>query len=137
MARSRTDLLQGTLDLLVLRILAVEPEHGWGIAQRIQQMSQELLQVNQGSLYPSLHRLEEQGLIASTWGTTGNNRQAKYYRLTKAGQRALAEETENWQRVSAAIQRILALNEPSRATPRGRPRARPRATPPPIAAPPR
>jgi transcriptional regulator len=108
MTTPKSDLLQGTLDLLVLKILGLGPQHGWGISQRIQQMSQDVLQVNQGSLYPSLHRLEEQGLVDSEWGTTENNRQAKYYRFTRAGQKALAAQTENWERVSAAIRRILA-----------------------------
>jgi len=104
---SRSDLLQGTLDMLVLRVLSIEPQHGWGISLRIQQISQEVLQVNQGSLYPALHRLEQQGWIDSEWGVTENNRQAKYYRLTRKGQKQLAVETENWDRLSAAIARIM------------------------------
>jgi PadR family transcriptional regulator PadR len=104
---SKSDLLQGTLDLLILRTLAVQPNHGWGIAQRIQQISQDVLQVNQGSLYPALQRLEQQGLIDSSWGTSENNRKAKFYRLTPAGEGQLATETENWERVSEAVARIL------------------------------
>lgn len=104
---SKSDLLQGTLDLLILRTLAVQPNHGWGIAQRIQQISQDVLQVNQGSLYPALQRLEQQGLIDSSWGTSENNRKAKFYQLTPAGEGQLAAETENWERVSEAVARIL------------------------------
>jgi transcriptional regulator len=99
--------LQGTLDLLILKTLALEPMHGWGISQRIQQISQGVLSVNQGSLYPALYRLEEQGWISSEWGSSDHNRQAKYYRLTRAGRRQLAEERENWERLSAAINQIL------------------------------
>ena len=103
----RSDLLQGTLDLLVLRTLALEPMHGWGIAQRIQQVSGEVLQVQQGSLYPSLHRLARQGLIAADWGTSDNNRRAKFYRLTAAGEHRLAAETAGWERFTLAVQRVL------------------------------
>lgn len=103
----KSDLLQGTLDLLILRTLSDGSMHGWGISQRIQQMSKDVLQVNQGSLYPALHRLEQQGLIESEWGNSENNRQAKYYQLTRDGRRQLAEETRNWQRVSGAVARIL------------------------------
>ena len=91
--RSKTDLLQGTLDLLILKTLALEPRHGWGIAQRLQQISDEVLQVNQGSLYPALHRLEQQGLLTASWGSSDNNRQAKFYALTTAGRRQLDAET--------------------------------------------
>jgi transcriptional regulator len=108
MARSSsTDLLQGTLDLLVLRTLSHGPMHGWGIAQRIQQISQEVLRVNQGSLYPALHRLEQQGWIDAEWGTSENNRQARFYRLTREGRRQLAAETASWSRFSEAVARIL------------------------------
>ena len=107
MANNKTDLLQGTLDLLVLKILALGPTHGWDISQRIQQISQDVLRVNQGSLYPSLHRLEQQGWISSEWGTSDNNRKAKFYRLTAAGRRQLAAETETWERFSGAIALIL------------------------------
>ena len=106
--RSKTDLLQGTLDLLILKTLALGPLHGWGIAQRLQQVSDAVLQVNQGSLYPALHRLEQQGLLAATWGSSDNNRQAKFYALTGAGRRQLDAETEHWTRMSTAIARVLA-----------------------------
>jgi PadR family transcriptional regulator PadR len=109
MSNQKTDLLQGTLGLLVLKILALGPNHGWGISQRIQQISQDVLQVNQGSLYPALHRLEEQGWISSEWDISDNNRRAKYYRLTAAGRRQLASETETWRRFAGAI--ALILNE--------------------------
>ena len=104
---SKSDLLQGTLDLLILKTLGLGPQHGWGISQRIQQISQDVLQVNQGSLYPALHRLEEQGWIASEWGTSDSNRQAKFYKLTRAGQRQLQVEAAQWARISAAVGRIL------------------------------
>jgi transcriptional regulator len=103
------DLLQGTLDLLVLRTLQTGPQHGWGIAQRIQQISDDVLRVSQGSLYPSLHRLEHEGWIEAEWGSSDNNRRAKFYRLTRAGQKRLGEETENWERLSGAITRVLRL----------------------------
>jgi transcriptional regulator len=103
----KSDLLQGTLDLLILRTLSAGPKHGWGIALSIQQVSQEVLQVNQGSLYPALHRLEQQGLIESEWGSSENNRQAKFYQLTRAGRKQLAEETKQWERISEAVARIL------------------------------
>jgi transcriptional regulator len=107
MSKPKSDLLQGTLDMLVLKTLALEPMHGWGILQRIQQTSQGVLNINQGSLYPALYRLEEQGWIASEWGSSENNRQAKYYKLTRAGRKQLAEEQANWERLSAAINLIL------------------------------
>lgn len=107
MTKPKSDLLQGTLDLLVLKTLALEPMHGWGIAQRIQQISQDVLQVNQGSLYPALHRLEEHGCIRSRWAPSENNRQAKYYELTRLGHKQLSDETENWERLSTAVARIL------------------------------
>jgi len=107
-ANSRLDLLQGTLDMLILKTLALGPMHGWGISQRIQQISDEVLRVNQGSLYPALHRLETSGWIAAEWGASENNRQAKFYRLTKTGQRQLREETAQWQRMAGAVARILA-----------------------------
>ena len=103
----KTDLLQGTLDLLILKTLALEDIHGWGIAQRIQQTSKDVLQVQQGSLYPALHRLEHQGLIASEWRASDNNRRAKYYSLTRSGIRRLEAETKEWRRFSAAIQQVL------------------------------
>jgi PadR family transcriptional regulator PadR len=101
------DVLQGTLDLLILRTLSLQPMHGWGIAQRIQQLSRDVLQVNQGSLYPAVHRLEQKGLIASDWGVTENNRRAKYYRLTATGERQLATEMESWARFTGAVQHVL------------------------------
>ena len=107
MARDNVDILQGTLDVLILKTLAAGAMHGWGIAQRIQQISQDVLRVNQGSLYPALHRLEGEGWIAAEWGASENNRKAKYYRLTRSGQRQLEAETENWRRLSAAVGRIL------------------------------
>jgi PadR family transcriptional regulator PadR len=107
MSKQRSELLQGTLDLLILKTLALEPMHGWGITQRIQQISDGVLQVNQGSLYPALVRLEQQGWISSEWGTSENNRQAKYYKLTRTGRKQLNEETESWRRVSTAIEQIL------------------------------
>ena len=107
MSKQKSELLQGTLDLLILKTLALEPMHGWGITQRIQQISEGVLQVNQGSLYPALVRLEQRGWISSEWGTSENNRQAKYYTLTRAGRKQLNEETENWKRVSNAIEQIL------------------------------
>jgi len=103
----RNDLLQGTLDLLILKTLGLGPQHGWAISQRIQQISDDALRVNQGSLYPALHRLEEQGWIASEWGTSESNREAKFYQLTRAGHRQLDVETANWERVSAGIAKIL------------------------------
>jgi transcriptional regulator len=107
MAKPNLDLLQGTLDMLILKTLALQPMHGWGISQRIQQTSQDVLVVNQGSLYPALVRLEEKGWIASEWGVSENNRRAKYYSLTRSGRRQLNEETETWERMTAAVQKIL------------------------------
>jgi PadR family transcriptional regulator PadR len=107
LGKPKSDLLQGTLDLLILKTLELEPMHGWGITRRIQQLSDSVLQVNQGSLYPALHRLEEQGWISASWKTSENNRQAKYYALTAKGRRQLAEETENWIRLSAAVSAIV------------------------------
>lgn len=107
MAKEKSDLLQGTLDLLVLKALQLEPMHGFGISVRIRQMSQEVLQVEQGSLYPALYRLEEQGWISAEWGTSENNRKARFYKLTAAGRKQLSAETENWERVSAAINLVL------------------------------
>jgi transcriptional regulator len=101
------DLLQGTLDLLILKTLALESMHGWGVAQRIQQISKDALQVQQGSLYPALHRLEQQGWIEAEWRASENNRRAKYYSLTRAGREQLEVETANWERLSAAIRQIL------------------------------
>jgi transcriptional regulator len=102
-----TDLLQGTLDLLILQTLASGPMHGWGVAQRIQQVSKDVLQIGQGSLYPALHRLEYKGWIRSDWGSSENNRRAKFYALTPAGQKQLGTELEDWDRLSAAIGLVL------------------------------
>jgi PadR family transcriptional regulator, regulatory protein PadR len=101
------DLVQGTLDLLILRTIAPEPMHGWAIAKRIQQISQEVLQVQQGSLYPALHRLEQQGWIRAKWMESETGRQAKFYSLTAAGKRHLERETANWNRLSAAIDLVI------------------------------
>lgn len=102
-----TDLVQGTLDLLMLKIIALEPMHGWAIAQRISQMSNEVLQVGQGSLYPALHKLEQQGWIKAEWRDSENNRRAKYYTLTRDGRRALKQEAAQWERLSDAISLIV------------------------------
>ncbi|MGD2114663.1 MAG: PadR family transcriptional regulator [Acidobacteriota bacterium] len=107
MTDPKTDLLQGTLDMLILKTLALGPMHGWGMAQRIRPMSDDVLQVQQGSLYPSVHRLERRGWIKASWGTSENNRRAKFYELTPAGERRLAEETESWERLSTAVTRVL------------------------------
>lgn len=107
MAQQRIDLLQGTLDLLILKTLAPGPMHGWGISQRIQQMSQDVLQVQQGSLYPALHRLEQRGWINARWGASENNRRARYYQLTRAGRKQLEVETSNWETLAAAVAQIL------------------------------
>lgn len=101
------DLLQGTLDLLILKTLALEPMHGWGVAQRIQQLSKDVLQIGQGSLYPALHRLEYRGWIQSEWASSENNRRAKFYSLTAAGRKQLAEELAQWDRMAAAIGLVL------------------------------
>jgi PadR family transcriptional regulator PadR len=102
-----TDLVQGTLDLLILKTIALEPMHGWAIARRIRQVSKEVLQVNQGALYPALHRLEQQGWIEAEWGESENNRRAKYYSLTRSGKKYLHSERANWERLSAAIGLVL------------------------------
>jgi transcriptional regulator len=104
---NQIELLQGTLDLLILKTVALEPMHGWGIAQRIQQISQDVLQVGQGSLYPALHRLEQRGWIGSEWSTSDNNRRAKFYSLTRAGRNQLETELGEWERLSAAIALVL------------------------------
>jgi PadR family transcriptional regulator, regulatory protein PadR len=108
MARdARLDLLQGTLDLLILRTLQVEPMHGWAISERIQQISQDVLHVNQGSLYPALHRLEHRAWIKAEWGIAETGRRARFYRLTASGRKQLELETEDWARLTAAIGRVL------------------------------
>src|SRR6186997_3525074 len=107
MAPSANELLQGTVDLLILKAVSLRPMHGWGIGQRIQQISRGVLEVNQGSLYPALQRLEQKGWIASEWRTSEANRRAKYYRLTTSGRRALGTETANWRRYVGAVDLIL------------------------------
>ncbi len=102
-----TDLVQGTLDLLILRTISHEPKHGWAIAKRIQQVSREALQVQQGSLYPALHRLEQQAWIKAEWRTTETGRMAKFYSLTRAGRKQLEEELETWMRLSSAINLVI------------------------------
>jgi PadR family transcriptional regulator, regulatory protein PadR len=102
-----TDLVQGTLDLLILKVLTLEPMHGWAIARRISQMSGEILQVGQSALYPCLHKLEQNGWIRSEWAVSDNNRRAKYYTLTKAGSKALEKEASQWERLSGAISTIV------------------------------
>jgi PadR family transcriptional regulator PadR len=101
------DMLQGTLDMLVLKALQLEPMHGWGVTERIEQLSKEALRVNQGALYPALHRLARQGFIKSSWSVTENSRRARYYALTAAGRRALAEEQAEWERLSRAVNLVL------------------------------
>ena len=101
------DLVQGTLDLLILKTLVLEPMHGWAIAQRIRQISGEVLRVGQSALYPALHKLEQQGWIKAEWKLSETNRRAKYYSLTRAGHKALADEAENWERLSAAISALV------------------------------
>jgi transcriptional regulator len=107
MAKESLDLLQGTLDLLILRTLAAGALHGWAISQRIQQVSEEVLRVNQGSLYPALYRLERAGWIEAEWGASDTHRRVRFYTLTRGGRRRLDEETENWRRLTAAVARIL------------------------------
>ena len=102
-----TDLVQGTLDLLVLKVIALEPMHGWAIAQRIRQMSNDVLQVGQGALYPCLHKLEQNGWISAEWAVSENNRRAKYYSLTRDGRKVLAQESAQWERLSEAISMIV------------------------------
>jgi PadR family transcriptional regulator PadR len=105
--RSQTDALRGSLDLLILKTLSLVPMHGWGLSRRIQQTSQGVLDVNLGSLYPALQRLEKNGLITSDWGTTDNNRRARYYRLTAAGRRALGQELDSWKRFAMGLDAVL------------------------------
>ncbi len=107
MAREKTDLLQGTLDMLILKALQLQPMHGFGISVRIRQISADVLCVEQGSLYPALYRLEEQGWIKATWGVSENNRKARFYELTRLGLRQLEKETAHWERVSLAINQVL------------------------------
>lgn len=111
MGHDRIDLPQGTLDFLILRTLALESQHGWAISERIQQVSRDVLQVPQGSLYPALHRLERRGWIKAEWGTSDNNRRAKYYVLTRSGRRQLAAETESWRKLVAAVGLVIAMGQ--------------------------
>ena len=108
--RPQTDALRGSLDLLILKTLSLAPMHGWGISQRVQQVSEGVLEVNQGSLYPALQRLEKAGLVASDWDTTDNNRRARYYRLTTTGRRALGAELESWRRFAAGLEAVLSIS---------------------------
>ncbi len=110
MAKEKPDLVYGTLDMLILKALQYEPRHGLAIADRIQQISQDVLRVEQGSLYPALYRLEAQGWIKAEWGVSDNNRKARYYRLTAAGRKQLAAEKEHWSRITAGINRVLAAS---------------------------
>ncbi|MGB6690867.1 MAG: PadR family transcriptional regulator [Terracidiphilus sp.] len=107
MGGDRIELPQGTLDLLILRTLALEPQHGWAISERVQQLSSEVLRIQQGSLYPALHRLERRGWIKAHWGTSENNRRAKYYELTKSGRKQLEAETDAWEKLTAAVAQVL------------------------------
>src|SRR5882724_6495309 len=107
MANPRIELPQGTLDLLILKTIALEPQHGWAISERVQQMSSDALQVRQGSLYPALHRLERRGWIKARWGSSENNRKAKFYELTQSGRKQLEAETDTWRRLTAAVGQVL------------------------------
>jgi PadR family transcriptional regulator, regulatory protein PadR len=107
LGEERIDLPQGTLDLLILRTLAVGPQHGWAISERVQQVSSDVLRIQQGSLYPALHRLERRGWIKARWGTSDNNRRAKYYELTRTGRKQVDVETEAWHRLTVAVGQIL------------------------------
>jgi PadR family transcriptional regulator, regulatory protein PadR len=107
---ARLDLPQGTLDLLILKALSLEPMHGWGISERIRQISRETLQIPQGSLYPALHRLERRGWISASWGASDNNRRARYYELTRAGRKRLATEAQDWERLTTAVALVLRMS---------------------------
>jgi transcriptional regulator len=109
MPKPDAEMLRGTLDMLILKVVAMEPMHGWGISERIQQVSEDALRVNQGSLYASLHRLTREGWIRSAWRTTENNRRARYYSLTHAGERQLGVEHDQWERLSGAVNRIMGM----------------------------
>lgn len=108
MGEQRIELPQGTLDLLILRTVALEPQHGWAISERIQQISSDVLRVQQGSLYPALHRLERKGWISAKWGTSDNNRRAKYYELTRKGRKQLEAEKDAWEKLTTAVAQVLA-----------------------------
>ena len=107
MTGARIDLPQGTLDVLILKTVALEPQHGWAISERIQQISSDVLRIQQGSLYPALHRLERRGWIKARWGASANNRRAKYYELTAKGRRQLEAETDEWRKLAAAVGQVL------------------------------
>ena len=107
MGKRRGDMIKGTMDMLILKVLSIEPMHGWGVSERIQQMSKDVLHVNQGSLYASLHRLTREGWIGSEWRVTDNNRRARYYGLTRAGEKQLGMELEHWAKLSGAVERII------------------------------
>jgi PadR family transcriptional regulator PadR len=107
MTNQRIDLPQGTLDLLILRTLSLGPQHGWAISERVQQVSSDVLQIQQGSLYPALHRLERRGWVTAKWGASENNRRAKYYELTRSGKKQLEVETDAWQKLTAAVTQVL------------------------------
>ncbi len=109
MAKHKADMIKGTLDMLILKVLSLGPMHGWGITERVQQVSEDALQVNQGSLYASLHRLTREGWIGSKWQMTENGRRARYYKLTRAGERQLGIEQERWAKLADAVERVLAL----------------------------
>ena len=109
MPKQRIDLPQGTLDLLILKTLALEPQHGWAISERIQQISSDVLRVQQGSLYPALHRLERRGWIKARWGSSENNRRARYYELTRSGRRQLEAEESDWRKLTAAVGQVLRI----------------------------
>ncbi len=108
MGKQQADMIRGTLDMLVLKVLSLEPLHGWGIQERIQLISKDELQVNQGSLYPALHKLTAEGWVKSYWGVTQNNRKARFYKLTRAGRSQLRIESEHWDRLAAAVARVMA-----------------------------
>ena len=110
MTDARLDLPQGTLDLLILKALSLEPMHGWGISERIHQVSRETLEIPQGSLYPALHRLERRGWISASWGASDNNRRAKYYALTRAGRKRLEVEAQDWERLTTAVALVLRMS---------------------------
>ena len=107
MGKRRGDMIKGTMDMLILKVLSIKPIHGWGVSERIQQISKDVLQVNQGSLYASLHRLTREGWICSEWRVTDNNRKARYYRLTNAGEKQLGLELDHWSKLSGAVERII------------------------------
>src|ERR1700727_943698 len=107
MSGSRIDLPQGTLDLLILKTLSLGPQHGWAISERVHQISDDVLRIQQGSLYPALHRLERRGWIKAKWGVSDNNRRAKYYELTRVGRKQLEAETESWRKLAAAVAQVL------------------------------